>query len=267
MSRAGDARPAHGATDARGVQLELPRPPQRIVSLVPSSTETLFALGLGERVVGRTRYCVHPAPEVQALPEVGGTKALAWERLAALQPDLIVANAEENKPEMWPRLEAIAPLWVAFPREVSDALHDLRDMARVCHVPAAGEALAVRIEEARSAARAASAGRSFRYAYLIWHAPWMAVNHDTFIARMLAEVGGVNVFAAHDERYPSVTLDELVAADPERVLLSSEPFDFTETHRAELGPLAERARFVDGELCSWHGARMEAAFAYLAALG
>lgn len=253
------------ALDARGVRVKLARAPERIVSLVPSTTETLFALGLGEQLVGRTRYCVHPQPEVGALPEIGGTKALAWTRLESLRPDLIVANSEENKPEFWERLEAIAPLWVAFPRTVAEAVDDLRDMARLVGRGERGEELAGEIETARAAARAAAEPGGFSYAYLVWREPYMVVSDDTFIARMLAEVGGRNVFAEVEPRYASVTLEQLVAADPERVLLSSEPYDFGIEHAEELGSLAERCRVIDGELCSWHGVRMQRAFTTWAA--
>lgn len=251
---------ALSAVDARGVRLTLERAPQRIVSLVPSTTETFFALGAGTQLVGRTRYCVHPQPEVARLAEVGGTKALAWSRLEALRPDLIVANSEENKPEFWERLVAIAPLWVAFPRTLAEAVEDLRDMAVLVGRGERGEELAGEIETARVAARAAAEPGGFSYAYLVWREPYMVVSDDTFIARMLAEVGGRNVFAEVEPRYASVTLEQLIAADPERVLLSSEPYDFGIEHADELGPLAERCRLVDGELCSWHGARMRRAF-------
>src|SRR5690606_11978263 len=153
-----------------------------------------------------------------------GTKAFSWEALAALEPDLIVANHEENKPDMWPRLEDLAPLWVAWPRTVDEALADLRHLAAVCGAAGAGEALAARVAAARGAARAAVRGRRFGYAYLVWRAPWMAVSDDTFIAALLAEVGGRNVFGGAAERYPSVTLEQLAEASPERVFLSSEPF-------------------------------------------
>ncbi len=251
------------AIDGLGRSVVLEVPPRRIVSLVPSTTETLSALGLAERVVGRTRFCVHPRPWVDTVPEVGGTKAVRYDDLAALEPDLIVANQEENKPEMWPRLEAVAPLWVAYPRNVDEALADLRGMGSVLGCRDRAEAQVSLIESARGAAHDATAGRAFRYAYLIWKHPWMTINADTFIDAMLGEVGGRNVFGEREPRYPEITLEELVGADPEVVFLSSEPFAFEPGHAAELGPLASRARTIDGEMASWHGVRMGAALAYL----
>jgi len=245
----------------------VPTFPQRIVSLVPSITETLAALGVRERVVGRTRYCVHPRPWVDALPAVGGTKDPDARAIAALRPDLIVVNREENRPAQFPELAAIAPLHETFPRTVDGALEELADLARRVGAAAAGDALLARIRRERDAARAAAAGREpFTYAYMIWRRPWMSVNADTYVHALLAEIGGVNVLAGRAERYPQVSADELFAAAPRHVLLSTEPYDFRLAHAAELPGLESRCRLVDGELLSWHGSRMELAFPYLGEL-
>jgi len=257
--------PVRTLVDGVGRAVTLDADPARLVSLVPSTTETLAALGLRERVVGRTRYCVRPRPWVDGVARVGGTKNPDLARVAALRPDLVVGNREENREEDLEALETLAPLWVAFPRDVDGALADLRAMARLVGAGEAGEALAARVEETRARARAA-AGGGFRYAYLIWRRPYMTVNADTFVDAMLGEVGGTNAFGSRAERYPEVTRDELVEADPDVVLLSSEPFPFEARHAGELGPLAPRARLVDGQACSWHGARMEDGFATLEAL-
>ena len=253
--------------DGRGHALALPAPPARIVSLVPSTTETLFDLGAGDRVVGCTRFCVHP-PAVRALPKVGGTKDADPARVSALRPDLVVGNCEENTRELFDAIEAFAPLWAAFPRDVDGALDDLAALGDLIGAAPEAAALGAAIADARVAARAATAGRTFRYAYLIWREPWMAAGPDTFIAAMLSEVGGVNVLAASAGRFPELTLAALRDADPDVVLLSSEPFPFRERHRAELAdatglPLA-RFRFVDGEAASWHGSRMRHALPMLA---
>ncbi|MCB9899666.1 MAG: ABC transporter substrate-binding protein [Planctomycetes bacterium] len=252
--------------DGTGRHLQLDGPPTRIVSLVPSTTETCFVLGRGERVVGRTRYCIHPRPQVDALPDVGGTKAPDLARIAALRPDLVLANEEENRPALWPALRALAPLWVAFPRGVDGALDDLRAMSELLDARAAGAALCDAIASARDALRECATGRPFTYAYLIWKDPWMAAGDDTYIAALLAEAGGRNVAPAREaERYPRFRLDELVAADPDVVLLSSEPYAFTSDDASALGPLAARALPIDGEHCSWHGARLARALPYLLA--
>jgi len=255
-----------GATGAFHSERRPDGTPQRAVSLVPSTTETLADLGCGGQVVGRTRYCVHPQPWVADVPEIGGTKDPDLARIAALSPDLIVANREENKPAHFDALDAIAPLWVAYPRDVSGALADVLELAALSGAPRAGRDLVARIAAARAdLARTVDGRATFRYAYLIWREPWMAVNDDTFIAALLAEAGGRNVLGAHAERYPQVTLDELRGAEPEIVFLPSEPYAFTEDHAADLQQLAPRARLVDGELLSWHGSRLLEAFPYLGA--
>ena len=261
------------ATDARGTTLTLAAPPQRIVSLVPSTTESLFALGCGERVVGITRFCVHPAEGLVGRVKVGGTKDLDMARLCALQPDLVIGNAEENTRELFAAIEAEGiPLHVAFPRTVDDALADLLALGRLVGAAEAAAAQVARIQAARARLHAQVQGEGLRYAYLIWRRPWMAINDQTFIAALLAEAGGVNVLGAHPDRYLTLAggAAELAAAQPEVVLLSSEPFPFQEKHADELAAESglPRARFVlvDGERCSWHGVRMAEALGYLADL-
>ena len=245
-------------TDARGVKVRMPEPPRRIVSLVPSTTETLFALGLGPRVVGVTRFCVHPNEQLTGLPRVGGTKDVDPERVRALDPDWIVGNCEENSREIFAALQDIAPIWAPLPKDPESALQDLRDTGALAHVPDAAEVWVTRIQTARDVARAHAT--PFTYAWLIWRRPWMAAGGDTFTSALLAELGGTNVFASHDARFPEITAQELATAAPDRVLLSSEPFPFKAKHRDELaqatGLPAERFRFVDGELGTWHGVRM-----------
>lgn len=251
-------------TDKRGRELSLREPPQRIVSLVPSTTETLFGLGCGDRVVGVTRFCVHPSERLGGLVKVGGTKNLDAERLRELRPDLVLGNAEENTREIFETVDGICPLYVSFPRDVDGALDDLLAVGALTGSTVQAQAWHERI----SAARAALPSHPFTYAYLIWRNPWMAVNGETFIAAMLAEAGGKNVFAAQSERYFSLTLEALAEASPDVVFLSSEPFPFKARHRAELsaetGLPVERFALVNGEYCSWHGVRMAEAFAYLA---
>lgn len=237
-------------TDARGHTLRLEAPPARIVSLVPSTTETLFALGLGERVVGVTRFCTHPAG-VRDLPKVGGTKDVDLARVRALAPDLVLGNVEENSQQIAEEVGEILPLWMAFPKSVDQALQDLLDLGRLCEVTPAAQAWVARIQ----AARAAVHPQPFSYLYLIWRKPWMAAGEQTFISALLAEFGGQNLA---EGRYPALTLAQMQDRSPQRVLLSSEPFPFAEKHRPELEGL--ETRLVDGALCSWHGVRLERAF-------
>ncbi|MFT5682710.1 MAG: iron complex transport system substrate-binding protein [Myxococcota bacterium] len=254
-------------TDGRGKILSLAAPPKRIVSLVPSTTESLFALGCGESVVGITRFCVHPADRLAGLVKVGGTKDLVIERLEALKPDLVIGNVEENTTEMFQTIEDRFPLYAAFPRTVDDAIDDLRTMGRLIGAEPEAAQWADRITAARQRLHAAvRPGKDF--AYLIWRNPWMAVSGDTFISAMLAEAGRVNALADAPTRYPTIEPAQL--AEIGAILLSSEPFPFQDKHREELADLAgiptSRISLVDGELCSWHGVRMAAAFDWLAAV-
>ncbi len=235
---------------------------------MPSTTETLAALGVGNRVVGRTRYCVHPRPWVDDIPVVGGTKDPDLQAIAARRPDLILANAEENRPEQWPALSEIAPVAVAYPRDVAGAVDEVRRTGRLVGAVGAGESIATAIEEECVAVRART-WPTRRCAYLVWRRPWIAAGRDTYVSALLAEYGFENVVPGGDDpasRYPEVTLDELRAAAPDVVWLSTEPYAFTPEHAAELGTLADRARPIDGELASWHGVRLVQALPRLARL-
>ncbi len=243
--------------DARGVPLRRATAPRRIVSLVPSTTETVCALGLGARLVGVTRYCRHPRAELASVARVGGTKDPDLAAIAALAPDLILANLEENRPGQFAALQAIAPLWVAFPRDVDGALADLAAMGALLDAPARAAEFAARVEAARAALRARrAAGRPFRHAVLVWRDPWMAAGPDTWVSGLLAEAGGINVIAGREPRYGAVGLDALRAAAPDLIVLPDEPFPFAARHLPEFAELAPRCRLVDGEALTWHGVRL-----------
>lgn len=240
----------------------------RIVSLCPSLTELVFDLGLGESLVGRTKFCVHPADRVDRVEKVGGTKNPKIERIVELAPDLVLLNEEENRVE---DAEALADAGLrchtSMPVTVEETAEMVRSIARAVERPAAGERIADDILDRAARVRAAARGQSLAsYAYLIWRDPIMTVSDDTFVATLLGLAGGTNVFGELDERYPTVEAEELEAADPDGVLLSTEPFPFDEDYRDELveatGLPAERFQIVDGELLSWHGSRTPAGIDY-----
>lgn len=227
----------------------------RLISLCPSLTETVFDLGLGEDLVGRTRYCVEPAAEVERVEELGGTKDPDIQRLLELDPDLVLLNEEENRLEDFEALrDAGVPCHVSFPRRPAEVPGLLRDLGTRLGAEVRGEKLALRVEEALG--RAAGGG-SVTFLYLCWRKPWMAAGPDTFASALLEAAGGQNALPAGAERYPSVGLHTIVGLDPDLVLLSSEPFPFEERHTSELAGLtglpAERFLPVDGRLLSWHG--------------
>jgi ABC-type Fe3+-hydroxamate transport system substrate-binding protein len=265
------------ARDDMGRDLLLGRPPRRIVSLVPSDTWSLFALGVGARVVGRTTYCVEPAADVAAIPTVGGTKDVDVEAIVALAPDLVIANQEENAR---PALEALAargiPLFVGFPRRVADGLGLLARYARLLGIEAEPTARAL-IRRAYAAGAAAPPPADAPRAFVpIWDDPLMTFCDDTYAADLLARVGVVNAFgdrerryplaadlgrrspvaadrADRDRRYPRVTRDEVVARAPDLILLPDEPHAYGTADVARFAAIAP-TRLVSGKDLFWHGA-------------
>lgn len=233
----------------------------RIVSLCPSLTELVYDLGRGQALVGRTKFCVHPADQVTRVESVGGTKNPKVTRIVELAPDLVLLNEEENRREDADALLAAGVrCHVSFPRNAEDTADMVRSIGRALERPMEADRIAGSIARNAAEVRSRAAARpAVRYAYLIWRRPWMTISDDTFIAAMLSLAGGVNVFGAHAERYPEITAQELVQQEPELVLLSTEPFPFTDAHVSELaaesGIPAGRFRIVDGEYLSWHGSR------------
>jgi iron complex transport system substrate-binding protein len=233
----------------------------RLVSLCPSLTELVFDLGRGAELVGRTKFCVHPANHVERIESLGGTKNPKIARIVELAPDLVLLNEEENRREDAEALAAAGlRLHVSFPRDVAETAQMVRDIGSALERPAEAERIAADIDRRATRVRLDASSRpAVRYAYLIWRNPWMVAGGDTFVTAMLGLPGGINVFADHSERYPVVTADDLAAADPEALFLSSEPFPFKEKHAEELAAAAglsrDRMHFVDGQLLTWHGSR------------
>ncbi|HEX4461648.1 MAG TPA: helical backbone metal receptor [Polyangia bacterium] len=242
----------------------------RLVSLCPSLTDSLFALGCGAHVVGRTKFCVRPAEGVARVERVGGTKNPKIERIVALAPDLVLMNEEENRREDAETLEARGiRVSSTFARDIAGAASALVTIGDAVGAGAAARKWARDIEARAAEVRAAAAHRPrVRFVYLIWQEPWMAVAPGTYIDDLLTLAGGENVVTAREPRYPEVDRAQLAAAD--RVLLSSEPFPFAARHlqaaSAATGLVPERFQLVDGELLSWHGTRTLAGLDYAASL-
>jgi ABC-type Fe3+-hydroxamate transport system substrate-binding protein len=238
--------------------------PRRIVSLVPSTTETLFTIGASERVVGVTRFCVQPKEARERARVVGGTKDPRIEVILSLEPDLVLANQEENRKEDVERLRERVPVEVFFPRDVDGAIADIRTLGRLLGEPEAAETLVEEIERELIRLRAGQ-WKSTRYLYFIWRRPYMVAGPETFIEALLAECGLRNAAPRDRGRYPELRTEEIEGSGADVLLLASEPFPFEEKHRAELGTGAE-ALLVDGELLSWHGARLRHGLPYLGSL-
>jgi ABC-type Fe3+-hydroxamate transport system substrate-binding protein len=280
-------------TDQMGRTILLNQAPVRIVSLVPSQTELLYTLGLPApdipdpsfEVVGITKFCVHPASWFREKTRIGGTKDVRPEKIDALQPDLIIANKEENDREQVEALATRYPVWISDVKTLPDALAMIRSVGELISRPQQALALAAAIEKGfgELASRALSplatpqhstsrppmaalsqgAPRPLRTAYFIWRKPWMTAGGDTFINDMLQRCGLINIFGDQG-RYPTVEPASLAAAGCELVLLSSEPYPFREKHAQEIQTLLPNAtiRLVDGEFFSWYGSRLLHAPAY-----
>jgi len=236
-------------------------PPQRIISLVPSQTELLFHLGLADRIVGLTRFCIHPAEGVRPVVKVGGTKNPELDRIRSLAPDWILANKEENRREDVETLAAEFSLHLTDVNTLDEALAMIEAVGAICGVPDRAGVLAAQIRESFAALPVPKTRP--RVAYFIWRNPWMVAAGDTFIDAMLEVAGFTNAFADRN-RYPVVTETELQEARPEVILLSSEPYPFREKHFAELADICPGVpvELVDGELFSWYGSRLLASPAY-----
>ena len=217
----------------------------RVVSCVPSLTEWLFDLGVGDQVVGRTKFCVHPPMNVE---RVGGTKDLKVERIAALRPDLVIANKEENVREQVEACRVFADVLVTDIRTVEGAWAAMQEVAEAVGAVAAGRTWVERIREAWGEPRPAR----MRAAYCVWREPLMVAGGDTYISDVMRWWGIENAFGS-ESRYPMADAAKWQAARPEVVLLPSEPFPFKERHQAEF---AEPTTLVDGEAFSWYGSRM-----------
>ncbi len=256
----------------------------RVVSLVPSVTETLLAWGI--EPVAVTRFCEQPGYRT-----VGGTKDPDIAAIVALRPDLVVVNDEENRLEDADALRAAGlPLHVTNVRSVADVAPCLTALAHAVEItpavdvwPAAtsksaqpehsdalqrGQARGPRDLSGDAAAVGADgragAGGGRRAFVPIWRRPWMTMNGETYGSSVLAALGVTNIYATDADRYPTVTLGDAAARRPDLVLAPSEPYPFKPRHAAELREVAADVRFVDGQDLFWWGVRTPAAIARLA---
>jgi ABC-type Fe3+-hydroxamate transport system substrate-binding protein len=192
---------------SRTVRIE--RVARRIVCLVPSITETLFRLGAGESLVGITDYCIHPADGVRAKAKVGGTKNFLVPKVLELQPDLVIANAEENRKHQVEKLEeAGLTVFVTFPKSVDGCVKMIADLAALTGTEAASKPLLAAIEKARAEALAGAPDPPPRVLCPIWKDPYLTINQDTFLDSVIQNSGGRNIFADHPDRYPKFTIEE-----------------------------------------------------------
>ena len=248
-------------TDARGV--EIPAGPYgRVVSLVPSLTETMFGLGAQERLVGRTTYCIEPKGRLSGILSCGGTKNPELDTIRSLSPDLVLACVEENKPEHLAELEEDGiPVFAVMPRTLDDVSTLLRQYGALLDAQIVAGRTMADLTAARLAAGEfrQSLPRPLRATTLIWKKPWMAAGSGNHIDAIMQEIGLVNVMGDR-EGYFEVDLDDLASRRLDLVLLPDEPFPFTHhaswsMAAAEVVPARGQALVLDGKLLSWYGTR------------
>jgi ABC-type Fe3+-hydroxamate transport system substrate-binding protein len=229
--------------------------PQRIVSLVPSQTELLHYLGLETETIGITKFCIYPAAWFKNKTRIGGTKNINIQLIKKLQPDLIIANKEENVKE---QIEALAKNFTVLVTDVNtiaDSLQMINDIGKITHKEQAAADLLAEIK--KEFCKIVPPSKKITTAYLIWKDPYMTIGGDTFINDVLTKAGFKNVFA-HKKRYPEVNIADLPIANCQLILLSSEPYPFKQKHIDELQQQLPNTKIilVDGEMCSWYGSRM-----------
>jgi len=244
-------------------ELNIKDVPKRIISLVPSQTELLVALGLEENIVGITKFCVHPEHLRKSKTVVGGTKKVHFDKIRDLKADIILCNKEENTLEMVLDLEKIAPVHVSEIINFEDVLNLIEMYGKLFDRSQEANQLNLNLRKEKKEFEKEIPVIPKRVAYFIWRGPWMVAGGDTFINSLLKLNGWENVFENKESRYPEITLVELKDLKPDLILLSSEPFPFKEKHFEEIRQICNvRVELVDGEYFSWYGSRLIPAFAY-----
>jgi iron complex transport system substrate-binding protein len=266
-------------TDQLGTTHTFETAPKRIVSMVPSQTELLYDLGLEESIVGITKFCVHPFHFKSTKKITGGTKKVNVEKIRELQPDIIIANKEENTLEIVTALSKICPVWVTDIITLEDNQRMIEDFGLLFNKRTEAQKWIDKINFAYADFQNFIEDAPInKVAYFIWANPYMVAGGDTFINELLKLNKFENIYdnhqtrggaersaAKYEGRYPEVIIQKMrIQGDPDLVLLSSEPFPFKDEHAFELGRFTHHAKtvFVDGEMFSWHGSRLVKAFAY-----
>jgi len=233
---------------------------------VPSQTELLCALGAQERLAGITKFCIHPDEAYKSIPHIGGTKNVNIEKLAAVKPDLIIGNKEENTQAEIEALSVFYPVWMSDIHTLEEALTMIVSVGTLVQADEKAHQLVEDIRSGFNRQNTSLPNRTPSALYLIWREPWMAAGDDTFIHDMLKYCGYKNVL--NTPRYPTLTNDDIQSLNPDVVLLSSEPYPFGDKHIAEIKELLPNAKvmLVDGEMFSWYGSRLQFAPAYFKSL-
>ena len=246
--------------------LNFPIPPSRIISLVPSQTELLVDLGLRHKIVGITKFCVHPVDLRKDKIVVGGTKNVNINKIKTLNPDIIICNKEENTEEMVYQLEKVAPVWISDVNSITESITMINILGRIFDVSIKATEISLKILRELEAFQDFVQKRPLRKSlYLIWKDPYMAAGRDTFINNLLSVNKFENIIEEPQSRYPEIDIEILKEAD--LVLLSSEPYPFKKVHILKLQEeIDAEIILVDGEYFSWYGSRLQSAFQYFKTL-
>lgn len=248
-------------TDQINHQFELTETPERIVSLVPSQTELLYDLGLEERVVGITKFCIHPNEWFKTKNRVGGTKTVNFEKIATLKPDLIIANKEENTQSEIEALQKIYPVYTSDINSLEESFNMIAAIGEITNTSA--KAITIVNQVATDFENLKPLEPTKSVLYFIWQQPFMSIGTDTFINDMLSRCGVKN--ALTDKiRYPELSEEQIKVINPDLIFLSSEPFPFKEKHIKDFQEICPKAKvvLVDGEMFSWYGSRLTKAKDY-----
>jgi iron complex transport system substrate-binding protein len=252
--------------DQLGTSHTFEKQPVRIVSLVPSQTELLYDLGLEDNIVGITKFCVHPVHFKATKTIVGGTKNIKFDKIKALQPDIIICNKEENTKEIVEELSQICLVWVTDIYTIEDNLQMISDFGQLFNKRTEAQKWIDKINFAYQDFQQFIKDKPIKKAaYFIWANPYMVAGNHTFINELLQLNHFENIYANKESRYPEIELKKIrLEGDPDYVFLSSEPFPFKDEHAFEIGRFTHHAKtvFVDGEMFSWYGSRLLKAFDY-----
>jgi len=253
-------------TDQLQREVNLPFYPKRIISLVPSQTELLFDLGLGERVIGITKFCIHPNEWFRNKVRIGGTKNLNLSFIEELQPDLIIGNKEENSKSDIEFLEKKFPVWMSDIVTLEDSMNAIKKIGAITNSQTKSERICLNILSKSEKFISSNVKLNGTFLYLIWYNPIMAAGKNTFIDSMCDYLGLNNCLTLN--RYPEIKLSELNNFHPTYVFLSSEPFPFKEKHVKEIQNYFPNSKIllVDGEFFSWYGSRLLQSFKYFSEL-
>ncbi|MFN5181697.1 MAG: helical backbone metal receptor [Bacteroidota bacterium] len=264
--------------DMMGYDVVLNFPPKKIVSLVPSQSELLWHLGLSDKLVGITKFCIHPADMKIKVEKIGGTKKLNINKIISLKPDLIIGNKEENEKSDITELKKHFPVWMSDIENLKDALKMIEEIGKITGKEKKSIEIISKIQSEKLKFSKKTEENSTSCVYFIWRNPYMVAGKNNFINSMLKVCGLKNVFDSRkfnknsfenkNVRYPQINEDLLSTVEPNLILLSSEPYPFKEKHITELKTICPSAlvKIVDGEMFSWYGSRLINSFKYFNSL-